>query len=444
MSEQQGGTLDDEAMCLRLLVDALDDCAILALDARGHVLRWNRGPHAEPRDEVTLMGRHISTFYPEPERSNGRPERDLRIAEADGRFEEEGWRVRSDGTRFWADVRLSPLRDAGTLVGYAYVIRDCTRRHDVEVQLATAAALLRATIDSIDDGVLAADMDGQVLICNEAAVRNPALRGADDDPDSWNLFLADQVTRCTGTATPLARARHGEDVRQIELFARPKADLDGRWYSVNAAPLRDKRGGLLGSVAVARDMTASKAREFELKQLSLVDELTGLCNRRAFQSLASHQLAVARRTGRPVALFFVDLDGLKEINDEYGHDRGDMALRDAGTILSESFRQSDVVARLGGDEFAVLALDTDDTRVDAAIARLVAHVDVFNARGERPYYLSMSVGASVPSPIDTESLEALLVRADGAMYEDKRRHHASRQPRAESDHFKLASARKPA
>jgi diguanylate cyclase (GGDEF)-like protein len=444
MSESRSGTLDDEAMCLRLMVDALDDCAILALDVRGCVARWNRGPHAEPRDEVGLMGRHFSTFYPEPERSNGKPERDLHLAEVDGRFEEEGWRVRSDGTRFWADVTVSPLRDAGVLVGFAYVIRDNTRKHDVEAQLATATALLRATIDSIEDGVLAADMDGQVLVCNDAAVRNPALAGADDGPDTGGLFLADQTTPCPAEVTPLVRARHGEDVRQVELFARPTADSEGRWYSVNAAPLRDRRGGLLGSVAVARDMTAAKMRESELKQLSLVDELTGLCNRRAFLSLASHQLAIARRTGRPVALFFVDLDGLKAINDAFGHDRGDAALREAGNILRESFRGSDIIARLGGDEFAVLALDTDTPRVDAARARLVAHLDEFKARVERPYHLSMSVGACVPSPIDTESLEAMLVRADGAMYEDKRRRHASRPPRAESDHFKVATARKPA
>src|ERR1019366_3652996 len=128
MSESRSETLDDETMRLRLLVDALDDCAILALDNRGCVARWNRGPRAEPRDEVALMGRHVSTFYPEPDRSAGKPERDLQAAEIDGRFEEEGWRVRSDGTPFWADVTISPLRDSGTLVGFAYVIRDCTRR----------------------------------------------------------------------------------------------------------------------------------------------------------------------------------------------------------------------------------------------------------------------------------------------------------------------------
>src|ERR1019366_2042813 len=110
-------------------------------------------------------------------------------------------------------------------------------------------------------------------------------------------------------------------------------------------------------------------------------------------------------------------------------------------ILRESFRGSDIIARLGGDEFAVLALDTDTPRVDAARARLVAHLDEFNARVERPYHLSMSVGACVPSPIDTESLEAMLVRADGAMYDDKRRRYRTRPPRAESDHFKVATAR---
>jgi diguanylate cyclase (GGDEF)-like protein/PAS domain S-box-containing protein len=444
MSGSHGEALDDEAMRLHLLVDALDDCAILVLDVEGCVAGWNRGPQAEPRDEVALMGRHVSAFYPEPERSTGKPEEDLHAAEIDGRFKEEGWRVRSDGTRFWAEVTISALRDSGAIVGYAFVVRDCTRRHDAESRLSTATALLRATIDSIEDGVLAADVDGRVLFRNHAGMQNPALAGAADGPDPWGLFFADQTTPCLARATPLARARHGESVRQVELFARTQTDGDGRWYSVNAAPLRDKLGELLGSVAVARDMTATKTRESELKQLSLIDELTGLCNRRAFLSLASHQLAVARRTGRPVALFFVDLDGLKEINDAFGHDRGDAVLREAGAILRASFRGSDIIARLGGDEFAVLALDTDAQRVDSALARLVAHVDELNARGDRPYHVSMSVGSCVPSPVDSDSLETMLVRADGAMYEEKRRRRGSRPPRAESDHFAIAAVRKPA
>ncbi|HEX3770040.1 MAG TPA: diguanylate cyclase [Polyangiaceae bacterium] len=444
MSQPYGDPLDHETLRLRLLVDALDDCAILALDERGCVIGWERGPRAEPRDEVSLMGRHISTFYPEPERSTGKPERDLQTAELDGRFEEEGWRLRSDGTRFWAEVKVTPLRHGGALVGFGYVLRDSSRRHDSETRLETASAVLRATLDIIEDGILVADREGEVLFCNRAGAKNPALANDQDLKDIWSLYLADQATPCLAEATPLARARHGERVKQVELFAQTEKEDEWRWYSVNAAPLRDPRGSLFGSVGIARDMTKTKMRESELKQLSLVDELTGLCNRRAFLSLASHQLTVARRTGRPVALFFVDLDGLKEINDDLGHDHGDTALREAGMILRESFRGSDIIARLGGDEFAVLALDTDAQRCDAAVARLMGRLEELNADTGRSYHLSMSIGSCVPSPIDSDSLEALLARADGAMYEEKRRRHASRPPRAESDHLIRVDARKPA
>jgi diguanylate cyclase (GGDEF)-like protein/PAS domain S-box-containing protein len=444
MSHPRGEALDDETLRLRLLVDALDDCAILTVDVRGCVVGWNRGSRAEPRDEMALMGRHISTFYPEPERSTGKPERDLESAEVDGRYDEEGWRVRSDGSRFWAEVKITSLRDSGVLVGFAYVLRDSTRRHDSETRLATATTVLRSTLDILEDGVLVADRDGEILFCNRAGAKNPALAGGAEPSDLWTLYLADQTTPCLAEATPLARARHGEPVKQVELFAQSENDEEWRWYSVNAAPLRDGQGALCGSVAIARDMTKTKMRESELKQLSLIDELTGLCNRRAFLSLASHQLTVARRTGRPVALFFVDLDGLKEINDDLGHDHGDEALRESGVILRESFRGSDIIARLGGDEFAVLALDTDAQRVDAAVARLLSRVDQLNERDGRRFHLSMSIGACVPSPIDSDSLEVLLARADGAMYEEKRRRHASRPPRSESDHCIRVDARKPA
>jgi diguanylate cyclase (GGDEF)-like protein len=154
-----------------------------------------------------------------------------------------------------------------------------------------------------------------------------------------------------------------------------------------------------------------------LASLSLVDELTGLKNRRGFFELAEQALKVARRERHTLGLFFVDLDGLKQINDTLGHLAGDQALRDTAAVLRRTFRESDIIARFGGDEFIALAhVNRDST---ALRDRLREHLVVLNGQSDRLYRLEVSIGTALA---DTEeSLEALIARADAAMYEEKRR-----------------------
>jgi hypothetical protein len=120
----------------RLLVDAVADYAIFALDARGHVLTWNEGARRlkgyEPHE---IIGRHFSTFYPPEDKASGKPDGELLLADAEGRWEDEGWRLRKDGTRFWANVVITALRDpSGRLVGFAKVTRDLTERRAAEME----------------------------------------------------------------------------------------------------------------------------------------------------------------------------------------------------------------------------------------------------------------------------------------------------------------------
>jgi diguanylate cyclase (GGDEF)-like protein len=156
-----------------------------------------------------------------------------------------------------------------------------------------------------------------------------------------------------------------------------------------------------------------------LASLSLVDELTQLRNRRGFFELAQQALKVARREGHMLGLFFVDLNGLKQINDDLGHLSGDQALRDTAEILRRTFRESDIVGRLGGDEFVALAHLTRDTA--ALSKRLREQIALMNAGQDRPYSLQMSVGTAMFNVTsDEDTIEALIARADAAMYEEKR------------------------
>ncbi|MFN0181373.1 MAG: diguanylate cyclase [Gemmatimonadales bacterium] len=162
-----------------------------------------------------------------------------------------------------------------------------------------------------------------------------------------------------------------------------------------------------------------------LRGLTLTDELTGLLNRRGFTTLAHGHLRLAGRTGQRFLLFFADVDGLKAINDQHGHHQGDEALVRAAEALRRTFRQSDVVARYGGDEFAVLALDTSADRGASILRRLAESIDADNERHPPEYRLDLSVGTVSLDGAREEALGALLVKADAALYREKRRRLAS-------------------
>jgi two-component system, cell cycle response regulator len=157
------------------------------------------------------------------------------------------------------------------------------------------------------------------------------------------------------------------------------------------------------------------------ENLSLIDELTQLKNRRGFFELASQALQVARRERQTMALFFMDLNGLKLVNDTLGHLAGDEALRDTAQVLRTTFRGSDIVARIGGDEFVALAHLHSELDVATLGARLREHLREFNASGDRPYDVDLSIGATLVDEPADQDLEAFLARADEAMYQEKKR-----------------------
>lgn len=157
-----------------------------------------------------------------------------------------------------------------------------------------------------------------------------------------------------------------------------------------------------------------------LRSLSLIDDLTGLYNRRGFADLGEQYLKLARRTARGVTMVFLDLDRFKTINDSLGHHVGDRALMKVADILRATFRRSDIVARLGGDEFAVLALEASGESADLLLDRLRERFREFNRTSREPYQLAVSIGMARHDGDSRIRLEDLLAEADNAMYEEKR------------------------
>jgi diguanylate cyclase (GGDEF)-like protein/PAS domain S-box-containing protein len=305
----------------------------------------------------------------------------------------------------WRGVR----RDGGTML-------DVTDRLRRERELAERETRLRSLIESAQDVVFSCDFEGRITSINPAGER---LAGFDPGAAIGSSILE-------------AIAPEARDATRAVLQEIRGGGREGAWE----VPLVTPRGPLLLEltlrvlhkdgvaaevVGIGRDITERKERERALRSLTLEDELTGLYNRRGFMTLAERHLKLAVRKKRGVFLLFCDLDGLKQINDTWGHVEGDHALTDAAEILRESFRSADIIARLGGDEFTVFPLEAEETSADLLTGRLAAHIDAFNATGRRPYRLAVSVGIARFEPGSAWTIRDLLDEADRRLYDAKRR-----------------------
>jgi PAS domain S-box-containing protein len=266
----------------RLMVEGVKDYAIFMLDPQGHVATWNAGAQRlKGYAAEEIIGQHFSRFYPQEAVGRGWPDEELRRATADGRFEDEGWRVHKDGSQFWANVVITALRDeGGTLRGFAKVTRDLTQRRQaeestrrlVQEEAARKAAeeaaqeierqreQLHVTLSSIGDAVIVTDHNGDVTFLNPAAaaLTGWGLHEAAGQPLERVVPIINEDTR-QAVENPVRRAFREKAVvglaNHTALVAR-----DGREVPVedSAAPIRNKNGDVGGAVLVFRDVTEAR------------------------------------------------------------------------------------------------------------------------------------------------------------------------------------------
>jgi diguanylate cyclase (GGDEF)-like protein len=189
-----------------------------------------------------------------------------------------------------------------------------------------------------------------------------------------------------------------------------------KWYTVSSYSPEESY-----FVTIFQDISDRKKLEEELRTLSLTDELTGLYNRRGFFTLANQQMKVANRKKGGLLLLFADVDGLKLINDRFGHKGGDLLLINTANLLKEVFRESDIIARMGGDEFVVFSIEPSDRNIDTLKNRFEKHVADYNAKRTHTYKLSLSVGILHYKKECLLPLNELLIQADTLMLEQKKK-----------------------
>jgi diguanylate cyclase (GGDEF)-like protein len=232
-----------------------------------------------------------------------------------------------------------------------------------------------------------------------------------------SLFSSDATAFDT-----IARLRdHAPDVPIVALSAEEDDAIAVRALKAGAQECigGDRTNGAM-LVRAIRYAIERHQLQMALRAMALVDDLTGLYNRGGFQTLARQHMKMADRMRKRVSHIFVDLDGLKEINDMLGHREGDLALIETADLLKETFRETDIIARIGGDEFVVLALETVGLAQEHWVTRLQENLTRRNERPERRYRLSLSMGIAYYDPDFPCPLDDLLDRADALMYEQKR------------------------
>jgi PAS domain S-box-containing protein len=280
----------DEAEQLRLLVHGTTEYAIFMLDPQGRIASWNAGAERLKGYKVNeIIGQHFSQFYPQEALDRGWPDHELKVATAEGRFEDEGWRVRKDGSQFWANVVITALKDEhGELRGFSKITRDMTERKKSEenarhlVEQTTARRVaeensrlieeqrerLRVTLASIGDAVISTDGAGRVDFLNPVAERlvgwNSEEAANQSLPDVFRIV--NEGSRQPVENPALRALKEGVVVGLANHTILIARDGKERPIDDSAAPIRDTNGNVIGSVLVFRDISEKKRAQQVLRE----------------------------------------------------------------------------------------------------------------------------------------------------------------------------------
>jgi diguanylate cyclase (GGDEF)-like protein/PAS domain S-box-containing protein len=364
--------------------------------------------------------------------------------------------MQSEEERLLAERRaaaaLTQRETAGAIVALAFSLfallagsfvnmqRDAEQLRQAANELAESEERYRVLVDNVSDLVSIHGSDGALRYVNPSVEPLLGYTAAEcRTRELWSLIHPEDTA---AARLCLEQFQAGEAKSGAVTCRLRRQDGEYRWFEFTLTRVVDPDGELRHFQASGRDVTVRRQLEQrlaqqteELRHLSLRDGLTGLYNRRGFLELSAQLVRVAERQKHRLGLLFVDLDGLKGINDELGHAGGDRAICEAAELLCRTCRATDLVARLGGDEFVVLASDVNDESIAALTGRLAGALAQVNARPARDYPLSFSLGLASFDPNAPVAMEALLGEADARMYEAKAQ---KRRPRSRTSQLSSA------
>ena len=246
----------------KLLVESVREYAIFMLDPGGHVLTWNAGAERFKGYRAhDIIGQHFSRFYPQEALDRGLPAQELRIASETGAFEDEGWRVRKDGSLFWANVVITAMRDAqGELVGFSKITRDLTQRRAHEEDLRRSEERFRLLIEGVNEyAIFMLDANGRVATWNSGAERIKGYTATEIIGQHFSTFYPEEA-RASGWPDHELQVA-AEKGSFVDNGWRLRKDGTTFWANVTITALRDDTGHLLGYAKLTRDMTETKRVE---------------------------------------------------------------------------------------------------------------------------------------------------------------------------------------
>jgi diguanylate cyclase (GGDEF)-like protein/PAS domain S-box-containing protein len=406
----------------RLLIDGVKDHAIVSLDRIGRITSWNSGAEritGYPSDDI--LGRHFSQCYPNEEIELGKPDHALKMAEQDGRYEEECWHVHKNGTKYWANVILTALHDEkGNVRGFSKVTRDISDRRRSEESMRK----LSMSVEQATDLIVLTAPDGAIEYINKAVEEITGYARAEligKNRDLWRAGDYDEKFYSDMKETLIS----GKPFQAI--FTNRKKDGELFYVYEVITPLKDVGGEITHFVSTGRDITQQRIMEERLNYLAYYDALTGIPNRTLFVDRLTQGIARARHAKKIIAVLAIDIDRFKFINDGYGLPVGDRVLKTITERLASSVREGDTEARLGSDDLGIILFDVAETGdIILVVKKIMESISVpIKIRGE-DIVLTASLGISV-YPLDGESADELMKNADIALSKAKQQGRNSYQ-----------------
>ncbi len=402
---------------LAAIVRSSED-AILSCNAGFQIVSWNRAAErlfGYRFEEVA--GRSIQIIVP-PEQREASEALMNRIGAGQSIQEAEAVRMHKDGTRIPVALTISPILDShDRIVGFSATVRDISARKRAEAVLRESEERFRRLFEDSPVGIVLSSPDGHVLKANAAMCQMLGYDEAELIGHAGSEFTCPDD--CEATEALFHSLLRGENPEALEKrYVRKNGQIV--WASVKLSLLRDASGEPRYVVCIIQDITQQKRVQNLLSYRAMHDLLTGLPNRRLVEDRLAQEIRRACRDHTQVALFYIDLDRFKLVNDTLGHVLGDALLRQVAYRLHNCKRAADTLARLGGDEFLLLAVVPDQAAARAIAERLAdAFARHFHVRGH-DLFIGASIGISL-YPSDGTDITTLQRNADSAMYAAKRR-----------------------